>query len=254
MEINQNAYKVELSDIYSGPLDLLLYLIKKEEVAIHEVSISRITAQYIEYLEILKWLDVNIASEFLVTAATLMHIKAKSLLPIEEDDELDDEDDPQFELIKQLLEYKRYKDLSQKLGENGEDFSKRFPRPKINYDSNKDDDVELELNDISVWDLFEKFSNLMKETYAEEPRLIKDDDKPISKYMDELMIRFSNSQTLFFHTLFTGIKDKITMIGFFLALLELARVKRVKIEQDKTFDRIKISKNMDTLYDKKGDI
>lgn len=244
METNNKGYKVELKNIYSGPLDLLLYLIKKDEVAIHEIAISRITEQYIQYLEILQCLDVNIASEFLVTAATLMQIKAKSLLPADDTDDDLEEDDPQFELIKQLLEYKKYKDLAAKLGEQGETTSKCFARPKINYNIDTDEEVELDISDLSVWDLFDKFSRLMKQTLTAQPSVIKDDDKPISKYMEELMLRFENTQQLFFHNLFVGITNKITMIGFFLALLELARVKRVKIEQDMIFDEIKISKNM----------
>ena len=111
MNLNNNDYKVELTNIYSGPLDLLLYLVKKEEIAIHEIAISRITEQYLHYIEVLQLLDVNIASDFLLMAATLMHIKSHSLLPANEEMECEDEDDPRFELIKQLLEYKNTKIL-----------------------------------------------------------------------------------------------------------------------------------------------
>ncbi len=242
---NSNSYKVDLQNIYSGPMDLLLYQLKKDEVEIQKVSITRITAQYLQYLEILQFLDVNVASDFLVTAATLMYIKAQSLLPVEENDEIEDEDDPKFELIAQLLEYKRYKDLAIKLGEKGDEASKRYARPKIDFDRKDENEVELELEDMSVWDLFDKFSNLMKETFTSKYSVIKDDDKPISKYMEELMVKFENTQYLYFHNLFAGVKNKIAMIGFFLALLELARVKRVKIEQDAIFDRIKISKKIE---------
>ncbi len=242
MEIINDSYKVELKDIFSGPLDLLLYLVKKEEIEIHEISISKIAEQYMHYIELLKMLDVNIAADFLVTAATLMHIKSHSLLPVTEGLEVDEEEDPRFELIKQLLEYKRYKDLALKLGEKGDEASKKYSRPKIDLTKMSADEPALDLNEVSVWDLFEKFSNLMKETLQEKHTFISDEDKPISEYMDDLLQKFGNETTTYFHSLFAGLKSKTTMIGLFLALLELVRQKKLKVEQDTRYEEIKITK------------
>jgi len=242
MNLNNN-YKVELTNIYSGPLDLLLYLVKKEEIAIHEIAISRITEQYLHYIEVLQMLDVNIASDFLLMAATLMQIKSHALLPVNEDMECDDEDDPKFELIRQLLEYKRYKDLASQLDEKRKETAKKTPRPKVAiFIDQKEDDIILELNDLTVWDLVNKFSDMIKQTLLNEPTLIKDDNKPISAYMDDLMVKIDNVPFVYFHNLFEGMNNKVAAISFFLALLELIRLNRLKVQQDSTFDKIRISK------------
>lgn len=247
MEITKDDYKVNLTDIYSGPLDLLLYLVKKDEITIHEISIAKITEQYLEYIELLQMLDVNIASEFLVMAATLMYIKSHSLLPATEILEDDDEDDPRFELIQQLLEYKKYKDLALALNNKRDEVSKRFTRPKINFVKENEDDLTLELGNVSIWDLLDKFSNLMKQTLLDEPSLIKDDDKPVSKYMDELMVKIQDSSSIYFHDLFNNIQNRMAMLGYFLALLELVRLKKLRVQQEATFDRIKISNNLEPV-------
>lgn len=244
MELHDN-YKVELSNIFSGPMDLLLYLVKKEEVAIYEISIARITCQYMQHLELLQLLDVNLSSEFLVIAATLMQIKSRSLLPVSENIEEDEEDDPKFELIKHLLEYKKYKDMSLKLEDKGDEIGKRFSRPKINLNKNYNNDLEFELTDIGVWDLYEKFFNLMKQTLSEKLSIIKDDDKSVAEYMKELITRVNNETNIYFDDLFTGLNNKWMMLGFFLALLELARLKKIRFEQDISFERIKICKKDD---------
>ncbi len=242
MNLNNN-YKVELTNIYSGPLDLLLYLVKKEEIAIHEIAISRITEQYLRYIEVLQMLDVNIASDFLLMAATLMQIKSHALLPVNEDMEYDEEDDPKFELIRQLLEYKRYKDLASQLDEKRKETAKKAPRPKVAiFVDEKEDDIILELNDVTVWDLVNKFSDMIKQTLLNEPTLIKDDNKPISAYMDDLMVKIDNLPFVYFHNLFEGMDNRIAAISFFLALLELIRLNRLKVQQESTFDKIRISK------------
>lgn len=233
-------YKVELN-IYSGPLDLLLYLIKKNEVEIYDIPIARITEQYLQYIDILRILDINITSEFLVIAATLMQIKSHSLLPVETADE--DEDDPKFELIKQLLEYKRFKEKAFVLEEKAKDAAKRFPRSRHDIEAGRDG-IELELSDITLWDLLGKFSNLMKQTSGDKPSLISDNDRPISEYMDELMNRVNEASRIYFNDLFADLNDRIRIIGLFLAILELVRLKKITVEQDINFDVIKIRRNL----------
>lgn len=234
-------YKVELN-IYSGPLDLLLYLIKKNEVRIYDIPIARITEQYLQYIDLLRILNINITSEFLVIAATLMQIKSHSLLPIDKDNE--EEDDPKFELIKQLLEYKRFKEMAFVLEKKAEDAGKRFSRPKQYIEEGSDGPIELELSDINLWDLLEKFSNLIKQTLGDKPSLISDNDRPISEYMDELMNRVKDASRIYFNDLLTDLNDRIRIVGLFLAVLELVRLKKITVEQDINFDVIKIRRNL----------
>ena len=121
--------------------------------------------------------------------------------------------------------------------------AKKAPRPKIDiFIDEKDDDVILELNDVTVWDLVNKFSDMIKQTLLNEPTLIKDDNKPISAYMDDLMVKIDNVPFVYFHNLFEGVENKSAAISFFLALLELIRLNRLKVQQEAIFDKIRISK------------
>ena len=152
-------YRVNL-DIFAGPLDLLLYLVRKEEVDIYDISIAKITDQYIRYIEMLKSLDIDLAGDFLVMAATLMQIKSAMLLPKADPESIDDEDlsDPRAELIRQLLEYKKYKDASNLLGAAAAEHKQRFARPDGVIDRlTGPTEPEIDLDQLSIWDLLEAF-------------------------------------------------------------------------------------------------
>ncbi|MFW6133679.1 MAG: segregation and condensation protein A, partial [Planctomycetota bacterium] len=154
-------YRVQL-DVYNGPLDLLLYLIRREEVDIHDIPIARITEQYLQYVNLLKALDPNLGGEFLVLATQLMEIKTRMLLPAPEALEGDgdaDALDPRAELVRQLLEYKAFKDAAGDLAEAAEQQALRFPRAPARPEA---DDDEVDLADAQVWDLFDAFSKLME--------------------------------------------------------------------------------------------
>src|SRR3990170_4204563 len=153
--LSGTEYKVDLES-YNGPLDLLLYLIQKDEVDIYDIPIARITEQYMSYLDALNILNLNIAGDFLVMAATLMHIKSKALLPTTELEEEEDLEDPRLELVKQLLEYKRYKETATTLAKKAEIRGMRFSRL---IDSNfANQEAELLIDDIDLWDLMKAFS------------------------------------------------------------------------------------------------
>ena len=164
------GYRVNL-EIFAGPLDLLLYLVRKEEVDIYDIPIAKITDQYINYIEMLKSLDIDLAGDFLVMAATLMQIKSAMLLPKAEPDEVDIEDlaDPRAELIRQLLEYKKFKDAANLLEATADEHKERFARPDTIIERLKPDtEPEIDIEQVSVWDLLDAFDSIMKATGAME--------------------------------------------------------------------------------------
>jgi segregation and condensation protein A len=238
-----SEYKVDL-DIYNGPLDLLLYLIRREEVNIYDIPIARITDQYLQYVEALQTVDMNIVGDFLVMAATLMYIKSYMLLPrTETKDDEEEIEDPRTSLVKQLLEYKRYKESTFVLAARASEWEKKCTRIHkaflIEATDKKNDEILLE--GVSVWDLLQRFSQLMKQTLSDVPTKVTYDDTPIEEYMSEVLERVHLNSTLSFTNLFMGINERRRIIGFFLALLELVRLNRIKIEQPVIYSDIQIS-------------
>src|SRR5437773_7763124 len=155
-------YKVKL-EVFEGPLDLLLYLIKKEEVDIYDIPIERITNQYMEYLTLMKLLNLEVAGEFLVMAATLMYIKSRMLLPVDQqvtDSEAEEGEDPRWELIRQLVEYKKFKDAALQLAQREEEQAKIFPRRA--GDAAIEADAEVPLAEVSIFDLINAFNEVLK--------------------------------------------------------------------------------------------
>ncbi len=234
-------YSVDLES-YNGPLDLLLYLIQKDEVDIYDIPIARITEQYMSHLDALNILNLNIAGDFLVMAATLMHIKSKALLPTTELEEEEDLEDPRLELVKQLLEYKRYKETATTLAKKAEIRGMRFSRL---IDSNfANQESELLIDDIDLWDLTKAFSRLMEQTLGDVPITIVDDDTPIHVYMSMVLERLSAlGGSLLLFELFSEFRERRRIIGVFLALLELVRQRRVLVEQSQEPSNVRVLLN-----------
>lgn len=238
-----NEYKVDL-DVYNGPLDLLLYLIRKEEVNICDIPIARITDQYLQYVEALQALDMNIVGDFLVMAATLMYVKSYMLLPrteIQEDEE--EVEDPRSSLVKQLLEYKRYKERTFMLADRAAEWEKkcyRIPREAL-IEIPEEKGEQLPLEGIRVWDLLQRFSQLMKQLSLDVSTRVTYDDTPIQEYMNTVLEKVRLHTSISFADLFAGICERKRIIGFFLALLELVRLTRVRIEQPANYADIHIS-------------
>ncbi len=241
-------YKIQM-DIYSGPLDLLLYLIRRNEVDIHDIPVAMITEQYLEYVEMIEELNIDNASEFLVMAAALTEVKSAMLLPrheaAESDEEEEDLGDPRLELVRQLLEYKKYKDASNSLAEKADEQVLKFPRSLANLkhliDEEKQEEQEYDLEGVQIWDLFDAFNNLMKATLAGEYKHeVIQDNTPIDLYETDILDRAQSEKGLTFRRAFAGCKTKGEMGGMFLALLELMRQKLVRIEQESTFAEIYI--------------
>lgn len=225
-------YRVNL-DIFAGPLDLLLYLVRKEEVDIYDIPIARITEQYLQYIEILKQLDIDLAGDFLVMAATLMEIKSAMLLPqAEPEEDADEQSDPRAELVRQLLEYKKFKDAANLLDATATEHNRRHPRPdailsKIEPPSEPQRDLEQ----VSIWDLLDAFDALMKATGRAHTFDHITDDTPIDLYQIEILHHLQNEGPLPFHKLFGPDKNRAVLIGLFLALLELIREKLIWADQ-----------------------
>lgn len=226
-------YRVNL-DIFSGPLDLLLYLVRKEEVDIYDIPIATITDQYIRYIELLKSLDIDLAGDFLVMAATLMQIKSAMLLPQAEPENLQDEDlsDPRTELVRQLLEYKRFKDAANLLNAAAGEQQERYPRPGTLVDRLKPEaEPEFDIEQVSVWDLLEAFDSVCKAIGTVSAMGHIQDDTPIDLYQIEILHRLQAEGPMTFERIFESKTNRAVMIGLFLALLELIREKLIWAEQ-----------------------
>lgn len=226
-------YRVNL-DTFAGPLDLLLYLVRKEEVDIYDIPIAEITDQYIRYIELLKSLDIDLAGDFLVMAATLMQIKSAMLLPRAEPDQFQDEDlsDPRTELVRQLLEYKKFKDAANLLNAAADEQQERYPRPGTLIERLKPDtEPELDIEQVSIWDLLEAFDSVCKAigTLADIRHI--QDDTPIDLYQIEILHRLQTEGPLTFERIFESGTNRVVMVGLFLALLELVRSKLIWAEQ-----------------------
>ncbi len=236
-------YRVNL-EIYNGPLDLLLYLIRKEEVDIYDIPIAKITNQYLEYVEVLKDMDPNLAGEFLVLAATLMEIKSRMLLPPAPREEGEEESiDPRSELVRQLLEYKRFKDAAGWLADAAESQSEKFARVPV---LPRNDEQDLDLEDVQIWDLVEAFSKLLEATLSTaELHEVESDDTPITLHQEDIVDRLTREGAMPFSRIFEGRTKRFELLGLFLALLELIRQGIVRIEQDEPFDEIYVFLKVD---------
>jgi segregation and condensation protein A len=240
-------YRIEL-DVYHGPLDLLLYLIKRDEIDIHDIPIARVTEQFMRYVETLRQIDIEAAGDFLVMAATLMEIKSAMMLPREEqatadgaEGEVVDAADPRFELVQQLLAYKRFKDAAAALDERRELFNARFPRKPAKFDNTPAELPPLDLEDISIWDLFEAFSRMMEQV-GHNPRVHKvvQDDTPIELHATDIIDRLHREGGMTLQAMFAGRQHINDMIGLFLATLELVRQRKVRAYQDAIAGEIRL--------------
>ncbi|NLW83355.1 MAG: segregation/condensation protein A [Phycisphaerae bacterium] len=228
-----SEYRVNL-DVFAGPLDLLLYLVRKEEVDIYDIPIARVTAQYIEYIELLKGLDIDLAGDFLVMAATLMEIKSAMLLPSADAGQTEEGqiEDPRAELVRQLLEYKRFKDAANLLGDSAQVRQQRYTRPATILERLKPtQEPEVDLDQVSIWTLLEAFDGIMKATGQHAGYGHIKDDTPIDLYQIEVLHRLQVEGGMTLERIFEGRKDRLGMIGLFMGILELIRNRLIWAEQ-----------------------
>ncbi len=238
----KNDYKVEL-EVFEGPLDLLLYLIKKDEVDIYDIPIEKVTAQYMEYLNLMRMLDLNIAGEFIVMAATLMLIKSRMLLPIEERSDIEDDeegDDPRWELVRQLVEYKKFKDAAGRLQEN-ELYQEDIFGIGGQVLSLASDESSVVLQDVSIFDLISAFDEVIKNSVTNEIGEIIGDSITVADKIDHILNTVKKHESVTFTSLFQGEITRNGIICTFLALLELTRLRQLNLVQGDTFGEIMIS-------------
>ena len=232
------SYKVKL-EVFEGPLDLLLYLIKKNEIDIYDIPISSITDQYLDYINLMKMLDLNIAGEFLVMAATLIHIKSKMLLPPEEKEILpEEEEDPREELVRKLLEYKKFKEAAGVLQDLEGQRKNMFTRAAA---------MEIEsgekLFEANLFDLITALTKALKDVPKEVFQEIIKDEFTVEQKVHDLLHMFVERPMIFLSELFKNAKNKLEIIATFLAVLELIRLKEVIIAQKESFGDIEIIRN-----------
>ncbi len=226
------AYRIAIEPFH-GPLDLLLYLVKRQEVDIHEVSLSSVTEQFLEHLAIVQELDVELAGDFLVLAATLMEIKSRSLLPVEVAAAAPDAvPDPRRQLVRQLLDYRKYKDAATVLEQHASASAQRFPRtaPAETVVA-ANDDAMPHVRPVELWDLVSAFGRIMREHATTIEQHITIDDTPQETYERAILQLVQTHGRLAFAEVFTPPYSKAKLIGLFLAMLELIKRRLIDLDQ-----------------------
>lgn len=222
--------------VFEGPLDLLLHLIKSNKIDIYDIPILDITRQYLEYIELMKELNLEIAGDFLVMASTLIHIKSRMLLPPAEEEKDEPDEDPRAELVKRLLEYEAYKETSSHFRKREDIWNNVFRRGLPDKDS-FEFEPEPELFEASVFDLISAFQKLLEKA-PEEIREITREKLTVSDRINYIVERLEREEGIKFEDLFEDGYTKVTLLVTFLAMLEIVRLGLVKIYQEKAFESI----------------
>jgi len=231
--------KIQLP-VFEGPLDLLLFLIRKNKIDIHDIPIAPITRQYMEYLALMKELNLDVAGEFMVMAATLIHIKSKMLVPVDptEADTEEETEDPREALVQRLLEFQRYKEAAGVLHDKRQIRAATWTRPDTSLPPL--DETSEEMLEAGLFDLISAFKELLERRRNLLALEVASEGKTIEQRMDELLGLIKEGESLEFVELFEAQNTKGDMIVTFLALLELIRLKRVRIYQRGLFGPIRV--------------
>ena len=240
---SNESYRVQL-DVFEGPMDLLLFLVRKNEVDIFDIPIASITRQYLQYLEDLSVIDLELSGDFLVMASTLIEIKSRMMLPVSSQAESEDEVDPRNELVQKLLEYKRFKDAASDLLKCAEQWSEYFPR--VNNDRNSiahDVDIRQQpIRELALWDLVSAYDHIMRQTQTETAETYLYDDTPLEIHIDRIQHQLTLKTETPFHELFQRSATRSEIAGTFLAILELVRHAEITLSQIGEFGEILIRK------------
>jgi segregation and condensation protein A len=246
-----DAFTITLDEVFHGPMDLLLHLVREQEVEIHEIELSRVVEGFLAYLGGLKDLDIEVAGDFVVMAATLMSIKSRSLLPREEID-LQKELDPRDELIQRLIEYRRFHDAASSLGGLWSVRERSFARGAAGEDGEDREAPVLDLGDLTAWDLLAQFSRLIRETQSGRPHHVRADGRPLRYYVDELAREIRAAGELSLASLLEKCEpehSRESLVGSFCALLELVKLGLVTVEQDGPRGEIRLRLRPEHLAD-----
>lgn len=240
-----SVYRVELP-IFRGPLDLLLYLVKKHEVDILDIPINSVAQSFLSYLQVIQLIDIDAAGDFLVLASTLMEIKSRMLLPrvVESDDAepgTEGASDPRAELVKQLVAYRRYREAADRLDQLAAQQANHWPRGYIEKPYQERDPQQQPMQQVELWDLVSAFDRLLRATLSNQKQAITSDDTPQYVRMAELLSHLQQATgPVPFESLFQPPHTKARLIGLFLALLELIKLHRVQVEQPEPFGPIQV--------------
>lgn len=239
------AYKVKL-ELFEGPLDLLLYLVKKDHLNIYDIPIAKVTEQYLQYLNLMQLMDLNIAGEFLVMAATLMQIKSRMLLPAEEGQIQEEEEDPRAELVRRLLEYEKFKEIAESLRQKETEQKEVFKRPKTEITQELSANTEVYF-EASIFDLITAFSKALEEVPKELFYEVIKDEFSIEGKVHEILHLLLAVPAVRISELFGKAKSKIEIIVVFLAILELIRLKEIVARQKDVFGEVEITRNKENI-------
>jgi segregation and condensation protein A len=234
-----DAPRIQLQE-FDGPLDLLLYLIRRDKIDIHDLPIAPITHRYMEYLDLMRELNLDVAGEFMVMAATLIHIKSKLLVPVDptESEGAEEVEDLREQLMQRLLEFQRYKEAAGILHQKAEIRAATWTRPETSVP--QFDDGGEEMLEAGLFDLISAFKELLERRKTLLSHEVADEGKSIDQRMDELMELIREGESVEFIEVFATQQTKGDMIVTFLALLELIRLKRVKVYQRGVFGAIRV--------------
>ena len=237
-------YKVKF-EVFEGPLDLLLYLIKKDEVDIYEVNLTQLATQFLEYIEVMRMLDLDIAGEFLVMAATLMYIKSRELLPRDQQVQPEGEEegeDPRWELIRQLVEYKKFKDAAARLQQL--EISQENTYPRVPGKPEFPEEPSTAKPAVSLFDLVSAVGNVLKRftEKTEDEREIFQDQWTVSEKIESIVKLLTDKTQVKFSELFSDASTRTEVVVTFLAVLELIRLKQIVALQREDFGDIEIGK------------
>lgn len=236
----ETEYKVRL-EIFEGPLDLLLYLIKRDELDIYDISLERITQQYLEYLQAFKELNIDVAGEFVVMAANLIYLKSRSLLPVDQQPPEEDveEDDPRWDLIRQLIEYKKFKEAAGELQIRELEQERTFARIG---DGSVPEVAPLHLGEVGIFQLINAFQNVLKRLDSKEDlREMFGENFTVSDKIERILQCMAGGKPIRFSDLFARMASRVEIVVTFLALLELIRLKQVRAIQADPFQEIEIA-------------
>jgi len=217
-------------EIFRGPLDLLLFLVRKHELDIRDLPIALVAEQYLAHLEVLQQLDVNEVGDFLELASTLIEIKSQLVLP-RGGEEVEAWEDPRDQLVERLLEYKKYKDAASLLDERSRDWQQHYPRLANDVAPRQADPAEQPIREVELWDLVSAMGRILRDSQAVSPTTIVYDETPIQVYMRRIHGKLVQDRRLAFSDMFEPGMHKSAIVGVFLAVLELARHHGVRTEQ-----------------------
>jgi segregation and condensation protein A len=241
-ESSPDAYAVKI-DQFEGPLDLLIHLIKTNEVNIYDIPIAIINKQYLDYVEMIQELNLDIVGEFLVMAATLIHIKSKMLLPRQDAEEAEQQEDPREALVRRLLEHQKFKAAAELLHERAVLRGAQWIRPDGRIAEIAGDDYAYEPDlEVDLFSLLAAFRGVLERAKQRPPVLLPPEQQSVESRIEQLLAMLSETEACGFEELFADVNDRSGLIVTFLALLEMIRLKLVRVFQAGSFGAIRVYK------------